>query len=63
MCWEPAGDPIPVRLLLSDALPRHWARLDEFEGSEYRRILVPVDRADGSVEIANLYEAARGPGV
>lgn len=56
MTWVPDGDPIPVTLLRSAALPEHWGRIDEFEGADYRRILVPVTLGDGEVLIANIYE-------
>ena len=47
---------VPVSVLTSPALPEHWARLDEFEGADYRRILVPVTLASGAIVVANLYE-------
>ncbi len=59
---RPGGPPVAVALLVSEALRADWARLDHFEGSEYRRILVPVwpEGGDRSVPlaVANLYEAA-----
>ena len=56
--WRADGDPVPVKLLVSPELPRHWERLDAFEGSEYRRVLVPVECEWGTA-VANLY-AERG---
>ena len=54
--WSAAGPSVPVQLFVSADLPRHWARLDEFEGSDYRRIVVPVLRADlRIVALANIY--------
>ena len=47
---------VPVSVLTSAALPEHWARLDEFEGKDYRRILIPVTLSDGPIVVANLYE-------
>ena len=47
LSWAPKGERIPAQILESDDLPDDWARLDEFEGSEYRRILVPFFRDDG----------------
>jgi Gamma-glutamyl cyclotransferase, AIG2-like len=29
------------------ALPEHWARLDEFEGSGYRRVVTKVNTEEG----------------
>jgi gamma-glutamylcyclotransferase (GGCT)/AIG2-like uncharacterized protein YtfP len=57
--WRAGGPPVAARLLVSDALPQHWPRLDEFEGPGYARILVPVHAADGVVTaVANLYADA-----
>lgn len=59
LCWRAGGPPVPARLLVSDALPAHWGRLDAFEGDGYRRILVPVHSADGAlIAVANLYADA-----
>lgn len=55
--WSADGDAVAVQLLVSEELPAHWPRLDEFEGGQYLRILVPVRFAGGGVEIANLYAA------
>lgn len=44
---QPDADapPCEVELFESDELPRHWARLDAFEGDGYRRVLVTVELA------------------
>ncbi|MGF1599784.1 MAG: gamma-glutamylcyclotransferase family protein [Acidimicrobiales bacterium] len=34
--------PVPVAVLVSVELPRHWARLDDFEGPGYRRVPIGV---------------------
>ncbi len=44
------GDEIEVHIFVSPALPRHWDRLDAFEGSEYRRTRVEVDTEEGILE-------------
>ncbi|WP_034159454.1 gamma-glutamylcyclotransferase family protein [Sphingomonas sp. ERG5] len=44
------GDDISVQLFVSPDLPAHWARLDAFEGSEYRRVQVGVETAEGLLE-------------
>ena len=57
--WDPAGDRVPVKILVSSELPEHWKRLDEFEGAEYVRILVPVEDEDGGlIAVANIYAFA-----
>jgi len=56
------GPWVPVHVLESPALPSGWHELDDFEGSEYRRILLPVYAEDASaslVAVANIYEIAR----
>jgi gamma-glutamylcyclotransferase (GGCT)/AIG2-like uncharacterized protein YtfP len=61
------GAAIAVHVLTSTALPSAFAELDEFEGREYRRILIPVFTADPATvrrlyTIANIYAAAAEPG-
>jgi gamma-glutamylcyclotransferase (GGCT)/AIG2-like uncharacterized protein YtfP len=56
MTWVPGGERFPVKLFISSNLPDHWDRLDEFEGQDYRRILVPVYDLAGGVTVANIYE-------
>lgn len=57
---RPGGDVVPVQVLTSSALAGDWARLDQFEGKAYRRILVPVFATGGRtvLTVANLYAAA-----
>ena len=58
--WRSDGPRVPVRVLQSDRLTvAEWARLDEFEGTEYRRILVPVYHDGGLLAVANLYEGTQ----
>jgi gamma-glutamylcyclotransferase (GGCT)/AIG2-like uncharacterized protein YtfP len=54
---DAAGDKIEVHLFRSADLPNHWSRLDDFEGSEYRRVSVQVETEDGFVD-AWIYVAA-----
>ncbi|WP_109485066.1 gamma-glutamylcyclotransferase family protein [Occallatibacter savannae] len=54
---NPAGPEVPVNIFESDELPQRWARLDEFEGSEYRRVTAQVLTADGLIE-AQIYVIA-----
>jgi gamma-glutamylcyclotransferase (GGCT)/AIG2-like uncharacterized protein YtfP len=53
--WGYGGHPVDVLVLSSDDLPRNLQRLDEFEGSLYERILIPVESARGEVSVANIY--------
>lgn len=54
--WDTARDPANVDVLESSELPKHWAKLDEFEGASYRRSLVPMELLDGHVALAQIYE-------
>jgi gamma-glutamylcyclotransferase (GGCT)/AIG2-like uncharacterized protein YtfP len=53
--WRPGGPRVPAHLLRSVALREHWAELDRFEGSAYRRILVPFYTDKGPRAIGYLY--------
>ena len=58
---RPGGAPVAVQVLTAPALATAWPMLDDFEGPEYQRILVPVFRAAGErrlYTVANLYAAA-----
>jgi gamma-glutamylcyclotransferase (GGCT)/AIG2-like uncharacterized protein YtfP len=46
----PEGEVVTVELLSSEDLPNHWARLDAFEGAEYRRVVTTIVTAAGDVE-------------
>lgn len=57
---KPGGPAVKVFVLRSAKLASAWERLDDFEGVEYLRILVPVfanefDR-NSVIAVANLYE-------
>ena len=49
------GEKVAVRVLTSPRLSEAWPMLDEFEGSEYRRILVLVQPLS---IVAHIYAAA-----
>ena len=44
---DPPGPSVDVDLFESADLPEHWARLDEFEGSGYRRVVCTVNTEEG----------------
>ena len=54
---DPEATPIEVFLFESHDLPDHWRRLDEFEGSGYRRVVTQVRTPDGDVD-ASIYVLA-----
>ena len=57
--WDPEGDRVRVKMLASPELPGHWKRLDEFEGADYARTLVPVEDEGGAlIAVANIYAPA-----
>lgn len=53
------GPTVEVQVFESDDLPAHWARLDEFEGTGYRRVVTQVQVEGGEVA-ASIYVAAYG---
>jgi gamma-glutamylcyclotransferase (GGCT)/AIG2-like uncharacterized protein YtfP len=54
---DPAGPAVEVLVFASDDLPAHWARLDAFEGEDYRRVVVEVE-IGGAILPANIYAVA-----
>src|SRR5262245_30034726 len=44
---DPLGPSVDVYLFDSAELPKHWSRLDEFEGSGYRRVVTTVNTNGG----------------
>jgi gamma-glutamylcyclotransferase (GGCT)/AIG2-like uncharacterized protein YtfP len=56
---DETGPVVEVQLFESADLPHHWARLDAFEGREYRRVVARVRTADGDVP-AWIYVVAAG---
>lgn len=54
--WQPGGPSIKAHLFISDSLPDSWDELDRFEGSKYKKILLPVRKNHG-ICIANIYVA------
>lgn len=55
--WSLDASLVPIQLFVSEELPMHWARLDQFEGVDYLRIVVPVHAEDHIVALANVYAA------
>lgn len=51
------GPPVEVDVFESAALPRHWHRLDAFEGPGYRRVAVDVSTTEGVLP-ASIYVLA-----
>ncbi len=44
---DPLGPSVDVDIFESTELPEHWARLVEFEGSGYRRVVATVNTEGG----------------
>jgi gamma-glutamylcyclotransferase (GGCT)/AIG2-like uncharacterized protein YtfP len=57
---DPLGPSVDVDLFESMDLPEHWARLDEFEGSGYRRVVATVNTGEGERN-AWIYVLAEDP--
>lgn len=53
---DPDGGEVEGFLFSSDELAEHWARLDEFEGDGYERVVTEVTRKDGTVVEACIYK-------
>jgi gamma-glutamylcyclotransferase (GGCT)/AIG2-like uncharacterized protein YtfP len=51
---DASGPAVEVQVFESSDLPAHWARLDEFEGPGYRRVVTQVRMAEGDVR-AHIY--------
>lgn len=49
------GDEVQGLLFSSESLDQHWARLDEFEGDGYERVLTRVRLQDGTAVEAYIY--------
>lgn len=50
------GDEIQGYLFSSEKLSDHWAKLDEFEGEAYERVLTSVKRQDNQTVDAYIYK-------
>lgn len=53
------GDEVEGFIFASEVLSAHWQRLDEFEGSGYRRVLVTAQRSDGRMVQSFIYSLAK----
>ncbi|HJX26674.1 MAG TPA: gamma-glutamylcyclotransferase family protein [Thermoanaerobaculia bacterium] len=49
------GGEVKGLLFSSESLAEHWARLDEFEGDGYERVLTTVKLEDGTTVDAYIY--------
>jgi gamma-glutamylcyclotransferase (GGCT)/AIG2-like uncharacterized protein YtfP len=56
---DPTGPTVEVHLFESEELPEHWSRLDEFEGSGYRRVVTQVCTGEGEIP-AYIYVLSEG---
>ena len=50
------GGEVEGLLFSSETLAEHWARLDEFEGEGYVRVLTTAKRRDGTTVDAYIYK-------
>ena len=49
------GDKIKGHIFCSDMLNDHWDELDDFEGEEYKRVLITVKTKDKASVKAYIY--------
>ncbi len=52
---DEAGEDINGYIFSSNNLDKHWDELDEFEGGEYQRVIVEVQKKDSSLIEAFIY--------
>lgn len=55
--WNQEGEKVPVEVLISEQLVQEYPRVDEFEGANYKRTLVPV-LMDDFYHVCNVYETS-----
>lgn len=55
------GGEVQGLLFTSESLDKHWARLDEFEGDGYERVLTSAKRQDGTTVEAYIYRLSGSP--
>ncbi|HEY0661998.1 MAG TPA: gamma-glutamylcyclotransferase family protein [Lysobacter sp.] len=55
------GDEVHGFLFSSESLDQHWARLDEFEGEGYERVLALAKLPDGTTVEAYIYRLSGSP--
>jgi gamma-glutamylcyclotransferase (GGCT)/AIG2-like uncharacterized protein YtfP len=56
---DPSAKLVEGFMLTSDQLSQEWARLDEFEGDGYERVLVQVELETGGLVQAHIYQLKR----
>lgn len=56
---DPSAARVQGFMLTSDALTSEWERLDDFEGSEYERVVAQVELVVGGVVAAFIYQLKR----
>ncbi len=49
--------PVSGLVFVSDDLPKHWSRLDAFEGPAYERVIITARLEDGCTMPAFIYAA------
>jgi gamma-glutamylcyclotransferase (GGCT)/AIG2-like uncharacterized protein YtfP len=54
LSWNPSGPEVNAHLLISADLRQSWSRIDAFEGSGYRRHLIPATH-NSELIVANIY--------
>jgi gamma-glutamylcyclotransferase (GGCT)/AIG2-like uncharacterized protein YtfP len=52
---DDTGEEIKGYIFCSDNLENHWNQLDEFEGEEYKRVLIKVKTEDKKLVEAYIY--------
>ena len=56
--WDASAPQVSLMVFSAPRLSEYFDRLDDFEGSDYLRTLVPVE-IDGMIDVCNIYEGKR----
>ena len=59
--WDGTDSAVAAQVFTSNDLSQQWQRLDQFEGQEYRRVLVPVEVEEDGIEVCNVYQLNDSP--
>ncbi len=55
LSWDQNGPRVEASILHSTGLHQHWNKLDEFEGHEYNRMIIPFIADDNQTGLGHAY--------
>ena len=59
LVMDELGGDVQGFIVSSEELAAHWARLDEFEGEGYERVVTSAELEDGAIVQAHIYALKR----